>query len=321
MGAADETVGGGDAGHVGAVVAAGVVVRHGGVLINVVVRVGDLGSEIVCVPAVELAAQRSDLGLRHQLGGGAGQTHRIGERLSSEGLVRRIDTGVDDGDAAACAGVAGLPSIPRAHHVLTGVGGVGVVRLSHRRLIAVLQNHVLDAVDQADRGDIHVANLGGDGIDRQGHVPFHVQFAAQLLLDRCRDVGLLTAQTLTVVDRGAVGTHALHRVARVQCGGAVQEDGYTHFFVGRDGDWLFSRLLPVRDLAQLGYVQRAGIEILHFQFRSRSSRCGTAGSLNGPSCYHEGCGHGEYQQHGKESPKVFSHASFLLWSGWIWVCE
>ena len=263
--AADVAVGGGDAGHVGAVVARAVRVVNAGAAVHVVVAVGDLGVDVVAGSGVELTGEGLHLGLGQQLGGGAGLVDGIGEGLGGHGLVAGVQAGVDDGDAGARAGVAHGPGFPGADHVLTGVDGVGVVLAGgdDGGLVEVLDDDLLDAGDRPDGLDVAEADVGGDHVGRQGQVPLDLQLSAGGLLDLDLHGVLGLAQALSVGQGGVVPGHVLHGVA-VQGGSALQLDGDAEHIRCRIGLLLRGGSSFV-GLAQLVHMQLGGIHFGHFQ--------------------------------------------------------
>ena len=86
---------------------------------------------------------------------------------------------------------------------------------------------------------------------------------------------LTHAKAVAVCGSGGVGTDAAHRVAGVQRGRIVKEDGDSDEFVRIKllrGELFLSfkngNLILLRVLTELMYAQRRRIKILQFQFRS-----------------------------------------------------
>ena len=269
--ALDVAVGRGDAGHVRAVVALDIAIDSmgdAGGVVYIVVAVGDLGADIVVALAVELAGQAPYFRLGHQLAGGAGLLHRVGEGVLSKGLVAGVDAGVDDGDPAAGAGEAGGPGGSSANHVLAGAGRIrlGDAALIHGQVLIL----PLDAAHTGDLLDLHhltEAQVGGNGVHRQGHVPVHVQLMADDALDLRGHGVLLGLQPVAVSDGVGVGANALGAVARGQGRGAIQKDGSPDHGV---------QIFPIHgdDLAQVLFLFQTQLpdmdfvraDLFHFQF-------------------------------------------------------
>ncbi len=230
--ALDVAVGRGDAGHVRAVLALGVAqVVDGGVLIHVVVAEGDLGGDVGRAGAVELALDGAQVGGGEEADVLAGLLNGIVEGVGIHGLVGGVQTGVDDGDAGARAGVALGPGVSSADHEGGGVGGVRPIAFLafHGRggIVTVFQEDVLDAGDGLDLRNVAVADVRRDRVHRQGDVPLDVQLGADGSLDLIGQGGLAAAEALAVGNRGGILRDVVHAVACVKGGGLVELDRHT----------------------------------------------------------------------------------------------
>ena len=301
--ALDEAVGGGDAGHVGAVLAGGVLhvaqVHQGVGLVHVVVAEGDLGGDVA---AGAVQGQTAVAGGGHQVHGLAGLLDGVVEGVGVEALVQIVHAGVDDGHGVARAGVALGPGRRGAHHVVGGVGGVGLghvaVGLVNGGLVAVLHEDVLDAGNGLDGLQVAVAELGGDQVHCQGQVPLDVQALAQGGLDAGLN-GVLPGPELVPVgvSRG-VGAHAVGGVA-VQGGLTVQDDGHTDQIRQRVGRLLHGRGGLFLERAKLGDVQGRGVDGRQLRFlRAVALFCGLGRGNRGNQ---QGDEHGDGQQDREKS--------------------
>ena len=258
----DPGVGGGDALNVGAMLALLVVVVGDLVVaVDVVVAEGDLlvvvqavslqaldvqelqlGGDLLQIQQIQLGVVLLD-GLALSLGV---QREGVGQALGGEGLVIGVDTGIDDGNTAACTGVAGLPDIDGAGH--DGGGDLIGVQLllgalgHHGRLVDVLQDDLGDAGNGLDLGNVAEADIGGDQVGGQGQIPDHVQLIAGGPLDLCGQVLLPGLQLGAVGHRlGALG-HVHGGEAGVEGGSVLQDDGDTdQVRIGVDGGRLLGR--------------------------------------------------------------------------------
>ena len=319
--ALEEAVGRRDARNVRAVVGAGVLVVDPRGMINVVVSVGDLGIHVVARAGFEHA--RRDLVQflpRHQQVGFSDGVDRVHKRVRIHALMVDVETGVDDRDAAACAGVTELiPGILRADHVFTGVSGVRLIAFDRlRRFEDRLDFDFSDAFETLDHEDVLVRDLNGDRVDQDRQMPFDRKRMTDRGFDPRLQFVLLSEELFDVRDRTAVFRNALRIVALIDRGLAVQEDG--------DADGLIQILLNLEVigikiagflrlvfLAQFMDVQCCGIQILHlercalrrgigfraFRDRARDARCDRQRE------HHE-----NRDQHGKKSSH-FGHASLL----------
>ena len=240
-------VGGGDAGHVGAVLALGVVIVGDiKIAVDIVIAEGQLGIAIesVCRERLVLLIgiqqgelirdlSRSQEVIRRNFLPGVLRILRDGifKRLRVKALVVGIRTGIDDGDAAAGAGVALGPRGTAADHAAggrhVGIRGIGA---HHGGLIAGLQDHVGHAGDGLDGLDVAVGHVGGDDVGRQGQVPDHIQLlAAQDLLGDPAGHRLLLRLQLVAVCHGLAVLRNVHGGEALFNGGLPgQDDGYTN---------------------------------------------------------------------------------------------
>ena len=267
----DVSVGGGDAGHVGAVLALLVAhVIHGVVLVDVVIREGDLGVQVdlvggdLDVQALENVPRQAVLGQDAHAGlvlcQGLAVLQVLGQGVliprGGEGLLLRVQAGIDNGDLAAHAGVACCPSSAGADLGGGGrhVGVVGLGLIHHHGLIAVLDQDGLDAPDALDLLDLVIADVGGDDVGGQRQVPDHVEAAIQLGVDPLGDALLLALEAVAVGDSGGA---ELGGAKLLDGGGVLQHDGDTDDVIGR-----VVRLLLVRSV-QLGGGELGGSHPIH----------------------------------------------------------
>ena len=174
-----------------------------------------------------------------------------------------VQTGVDNGDTGARAGVALSPGVGGAHHEEGGVGGVGMILLRVLGgLILVLQEDALDAGHRPNGVQVAVANLGGDDVHQQGQIPFDVQLGADGGLNPGLGVGLLGLQAVPVADRSGVFRNVFHGVAHIQRGGVLQLDGYANQVRGLEGLKLPGELR--------GVAGRGGLTAIRGVFRADS---------------------------------------------------
>ena len=130
------------------------------------------------------------------------ERERVLERLRVEELVGVVDTGVDDGDLAAGAGVTLCPDEFRTDHG-GGNGDLGLIRfLGYRCLVFRLDNDLLDAESFADGVDLVERNVGGNDVARNREIPDHVEFLASenLAGNSGGNLVLLRSQIVAVAD-------------------------------------------------------------------------------------------------------------------------
>ena len=262
----DVAVGGGDAGHVGAVGALVIpVVVDGQVVVHVVGTEGQLLGHVVlgsvaltdALVGVQVLQNGFDLlgiqqvqGSHVGFGGHAlfGSVLRQGIQVGTvvEGLVIGVRAGIDDGDPGACAGHAGLPDGGAAGH---GGGAVGI-GLRSLDLIGPLQDHVPDALDRLDGVELAVGHIGGNDVADQGQVPDNVQLPAAQGLggDDLGHAVLVLLQLQVVGHCIGIGADAHGGIAHFQGRCVLQNDGHTHHVGGLVGSLAVELILekPVR---------------------------------------------------------------------------
>ena len=222
----DEAVGCRNTRHVRAVLALGVAqVVDSGVRVHVVVAEGDLLVEVGRAGAVELILDRAELVGGKEADALSGLLNGVAEGVRIHGPVGRVQTGVDDGDAGARAGVAFGPGALRPDHVFRGVGGVRAVAVfalcRNGRVVAVFRENVFDAGNGLDLRNVAVADVRGDRVHRKGNVPLDVQRGAGGGLDPGGQGVLAAAQAPPVGNRLGVFGDAIRAVACVKGGGPV----------------------------------------------------------------------------------------------------
>ena len=231
-----------DTGDVGTVVARRIVLMiHRGVAVDVVECERDLcvqirlgrGQRSQALLRVQLI-QRVVVDLLHQRDRFAGLSDRVLERIRVHALMIGVETGVDDRDSAACAGVAELlPGVHGADHIFAGVRRVRVRRNGLRRFVPVFDLNGLDARDPADHGKIPIGDLNGDRVCQQRQVPFHGQLVTDRLFDRCLHRILLLLQGFAVRLRAFVVGDASGGEAVFDGGIVFEEDRYAHDLIRR----------------------------------------------------------------------------------------
>ena len=271
----DEAVGRRDTGNVRAVIALAVGMTDRRAGINVVVCVRDLRADVVAGLGVQLTCEILQLRPREQLVRCARKTDRVRERLLGKRLMGSVDTGVDDRDAAARAGVARAPRRGCADHIGTGVRGVRLIALdAARHFVPHFQFDGLDARNAADRRDVLIRDLDGDRVDQKRQVPFDGQLVTDHAFDLRLHRVLLSSQALAVFDRTAVFCNAAGRESLIDSGLAVQEDrnaddlfGIAGRIIQRFQAFAGNTMIRFRFifLAQFMDVQCRGIQILHLE--------------------------------------------------------
>ena len=283
VGGGDEAVGCGDTGHMGAVVAHAVtVVVHdiagihivdgeGDLLVDVVSAGGGTGQVLHGLIHVQVLHHGGDIGRGQQIQAFdillKAHTLFLGVLLQGvqvsavvEALMIGVQTGINDGDPGAGAGVAGGPGIVGADH--GGGGGHHGVCLAggaFQSLVLVLHKHFLNAADGRDVFHLAILDVGGNDVGSQGHSPDHIQIGAvqNILLDP-GDHGSLLHPELVAVGQG--------------CGIFCHIRGGIHFqsclFVQHNGNADHIGVL-IRNLFFLmghlcGIVKIVGVHIIHF---------------------------------------------------------
>ena len=209
----------------------------------------------------------------------AALTQRVEEGVVVEALVVGIDTGIDDRNTGACAGVAFRVCAERAGHN-TGGSGIGIrliLGFNNHRFVTGFQNDFLDARNFFDCSYVAVGYVCGDEVGSEGEVPDNVQivpaenFTGDLL---CHGL-LLFGKSCAVLDRLFV----LRNVFRGEFSGrgsVLQDDGDTHHFICR-------RLFVcgfIGDLVAQCHGNRVIVNLLHdelglFGFGGIRGVCGT----------------------------------------------
>ena len=283
VGGGNEAVGGGDAGNMGAVVAHAVTVMgHSIAGIHVVDGEGDLLVDVVCAGGgtgqvlhgliyVQILHNGSDIRSGQQI-----QTcnvllvgHTLGLGVLLQGvqvsavikaLVIGIQTGIDDGDPGAGAGVAGGPGVVGADHGRgSGHHGVCLAGGAFQCLVLVFHKHFLNAANGSNILHLTIQNVGGDDVGSQGHGPDHIQTASvqNILLDPGDHSSLLRPELLAVCHSCGIFCHI--------CGGInfqsclfIQHNGNTNHIgvLIRNFFFLMGHLC--------GIVKIVGIHIFHF---------------------------------------------------------
>ena len=250
----DVAVGGGDTGHVGAVLTLAVQeVGHVEGAVHVVVAVGQLFAEIqytgilqhriwifVCsIGNIQFTVNGGDLLGVQQIQRGhvllIGHTGLLGvfsqsieEGLVVKRLVIDVGTGIDDGDTGTGTGVAGQIGGGGAD-LLAGGGHIGLGTafiLHHTGLVTGLDQDRLDALHGLNSLDIAVLDVGGNDVGSQSQVPYHVQLLVDGAGDGRGHSGLLSLQLAAVVHCLVVGGNVLRRVAGLDGAFLIQDDGY-----------------------------------------------------------------------------------------------
>ena len=316
--ALDEAVGGGDTGDVGAMLALVVVVMGDvQVGVHIVEAEGSLGVDVQLLGGqglalfghglvgVQLLQNGDDVPGVHQLDGLAGLLQGIGQSLGAEGLVIGVQTGVDDGHAAACAGVALQPGFACAGHLAGDghVGGVFTAHGDHVGGIAVLDRHGTDAVQLRDPGDVAATDIGGNQVGSQGQIPDHVQLltAQDPALDGLLEAILLGTQLFAVEHGIGIGGDAVHLKAGTDGGGFLQMDGDADHLVRVSGG---SQFFQTAHVVHGRCVDGAVVELLQLEaqlmFAANRFRRG-----------HEACQHGHDQQQRKDLAEQIAVFHFL----------
>ena len=192
----DVLVGSRDTRHVRAVVAAGVLMVDAEAAVYVVIAVSHLGIA-VCLAAgdgyVQLIRYFVDLVGGQQIQGsdvfvdahfllGRVLSQRIFEGSGVKGQMLGVDTGIDDGNSAAGAGITFGPGNVRAGHQ-SGSRGGGIIFFGVIQLIAVLDENIRDAVDRLDGVDLAIEDVCRDDVRNQSQIPLDVQIVAKHLTD------------------------------------------------------------------------------------------------------------------------------------------
>ena len=176
-----------DTGDMGTVIALGViVVRNIQIFINIVEAVRNLGIDIkllgsralAALDRVELPENLGRIGSSHR--NSIGALYRIAVCKRIEGRMIGVRAGVNDGNLAACAGVAGSPCSDGADHFIGGrhVRVGRLVVFDDARLIARLNKNLLNAGNLLDRFDLTILHVCGNDIRSESQIPHDVEFFA-----------------------------------------------------------------------------------------------------------------------------------------------
>ena len=236
---------GGDTGNVRTVVALRVVVMGDvQILIDIVERIGDLGRAVELIGRQAAHALRCmqtgqdlrDVLFRHQIiigdllaEAGRGALEAIEERALVKARMVDIQAGIDDGDPAACAGVAVGPGVIGADHraCRSRVGLVGI------RLVLIFHIDALNAVHGADRLHLAVGHTRGNAVHADGELVAHGKRHAELRRNGLDLRALLLLQAVTVGQCRSVAAETAGRIAVPGQGIAAEADDHTHRFLRR----------------------------------------------------------------------------------------
>ena len=241
-------VGRGDTGNMGAVLT--VVVRQVQIFVNIVEAEGDLGAEVQVFSVnsyplgnIQVLQNTGDLVGIHQVQAGhillsghillgSQLCQGVIEGTGIKGLMLQIQTGIDDGDTGARAGVAGGPGCGGTG-LLAGGGHVGIhaAGAGNIRGILSLDDNAADAGDLLDQLDLTVHHVGRDQVGRQGQVPDHIQLGADNGLDLLDQAFLLPLQAFPVIHGRIILGKTVDGVTGIDGAGLVQEDGNTDYIL------------------------------------------------------------------------------------------
>ena len=143
--------------------------------------------------------------------------------------MRQIKARVDDGNAAACAGVAVGPGVIGANHRARS-GRVGLVDI---RLVLIFHIDALNAVHGADRLHLAVGHTRGNAVHADGELVAHGKRHAELRRNGLDLRALLLLQAVTVGQCRSVAAEAAGRIAVPGQGIAAEADDHTHRFLRR----------------------------------------------------------------------------------------
>ena len=198
-----------------------------------------------------------------------------------EALMVGVQTGVDDGDPGACTGITGSPGIVGSDH---GGGsrhhGVCFCSGALKRLILVLQEHILDTTDGGNILHLTKLNVGRNDIGSQGHVPYHIQLLTgqNILLDPCDHSSLLSLKAVAVGHCSGIGCHIRSAVQFQRCF-LIQHNGNTNH-IGRLIRNFFLRLGHL-----CGIVHNISIHAIHLgEGQTDTAVIVCTGSRSGSQC-------------------------------------
>ena len=147
--------------------------------------------------------------------------------VACKGLMVGIKSGVDDGDPAACAGVAVCPGCGGAGHD-GGGRHIGICRTggAYAGFIGLLDNDIFNAVESLDLLDGSVGYVCGDDVRRKSQIPNDVKIlSSQNLFGNglCHGV-LLRLKSAAVAHGACVGSYFNGGEAR--CDGTLLFQNY-----------------------------------------------------------------------------------------------
>ena len=160
---------------------------------------------------------------------GRGALEAIKERALVKARVVDIQAGIDDGDPAACAGVAVGPGVIGADHRARR-SRVGLVDI---RLVLIFHIDALNAVHGADRLHLAVGHTRGNAVHADGELVAHGKRHAELRRNGLDLRALLLLQAVTVGQCRSVAAEAAGRIAVLGQGIAAEADDHTHRFLRR----------------------------------------------------------------------------------------
>ena len=157
----------------------------------------------------------------------------IGECLRIKGLMVGVQTGVDHGDTGAATGVTGFPHVGGAGHAGRNhhIGLCNGAALFLGGIVAIFQNHLLNAGDLFNILDLTILHIGRDQVCSQGQVPDHIQLLAHHPFDLGSNSHLVVLQLIPIVHSCSIGCNACGRETGMQRGFLRQNDGNTNDLV------------------------------------------------------------------------------------------
>ena len=157
---------------------------------------------------------------------------RVVESAAVKGLMVGVNAGIDDGDTAAGAGIAGLPGNGRTDLLAGGshVGIVGLVGVNHHGLIPGLNQDLFDTGNLLNGGDLTILHVRGDDVRGQRQVPHNVQLLTDGTGDLGRHTGLRLLQLRTVSSGSGTGGNIFRRAYLFNRGLVLKHDGNTNGF-------------------------------------------------------------------------------------------
>ena len=190
------------------------------------------------------------------------RTDRVIKRFRGEGLVIRVETGINDRDTGTGTGITVRPGTCSTSHRDGGVRGVGLSSIK-LRLILILNEHFRNARDRSDHRNVTIPYVSGDNVYSKGQIPLHVDRCAHRRVDGVRDLILLLFQAVPISVSGTASTDAGSGIALFQRGGLIQHD--------RNTNQIVRIILQIRsfrffsfliDLAESRYMERRRIQFI-----------------------------------------------------------